>query len=64
MSDGSNTAELNELLNLIWKLDGVVKDFLPNVGRCALQDYAALNDTLCEATRVLIKYGRTPHVGR
>lgn len=39
-SDGSNEAELNELLILIWKLDGVVKDFLPNIGKCALQDYA------------------------
>lgn len=56
--------ELEALLDLIYQLDGVVKDFLPNIGKCALQDYQALNIGLCEATRVLIKYGRTPKKGR
>lgn len=29
----------------------VVLDFLPNIGRCALQDYAKLNESLVQAER-------------
>ena len=29
----------------------VVKDFLPNVGQCALQDYGRLNDFMIMATK-------------
>lgn len=57
-------AELMVLVKLIQKLDGVVKDFMPNIGKCVLQDYQALNDSLCEAHVVLIKYGFTPKKGR
>lgn len=31
----------------------VIKDFLPNVRRCVLQDYARLNDVLVESSALL-----------
>lgn len=44
-----------ELENLARKLTAVVEDFLPNIGKCVLQDYGQLNDALMESTRLLGK---------
>lgn len=39
----------------IRQLEAVVKDFLPNIGKCVLRDYKRLNESLLEATRILGK---------
>jgi len=39
--------DMRELAKLGYE---VVKDFLPNVGQCALQDYGRLNDFMMKAT--------------
>lgn len=31
----------------------VIEDFMPNIGRCVLQDYGRLNDVLCESRQLL-----------
>lgn len=38
---------------LIKKLTEVVEDFLPNIGKCALQDYGRLNDAMIESKKRL-----------
>lgn len=46
---------VNEITNLkaLVKLgESVVEDFLPNIGKCVLQDYYALNDFLVKAKKV------------
>lgn len=35
------------------RLVAVINDFLPNVGRCVLQNYGELNSSLVDARRVL-----------
>jgi len=34
----------------------VIEDFMPNIGRCVLQDYGRLNDVLLDSARLLKKY--------
>lgn len=34
----------------------VIEDFMPNLGRCVLQDYARLNAVLCDSARLLKEY--------
>ena len=43
--------ELELLRRLVAKGYAVVNDFLPNVGRCALQDYERLNTFMVDAAR-------------
>lgn len=38
---------------LVRQLHAVVEDFMPNIGKCVLQDYKRLNDTLVEARKFL-----------
>jgi hypothetical protein len=40
--------ERDKLRALALKGRAVVEDFMPNVGRCALQHYDTLNEFLCE----------------
>lgn len=42
-------AEIERLRNLVLKGAEVVQDFMPNIGRCALQDYERLNTFIVEA---------------
>jgi hypothetical protein len=44
--------ERDDLRKLVAKGLAVVEDFMPNIGVCALQDYARLNEFLIEATRM------------
>lgn len=44
---------VEETKALVRKLTAVVEDFLPNIGRCALQDYGRLNEALCESRAFL-----------
>ena len=41
-------AEIERLRGLVKMGEAVVEDFMPNIGLCALQDYARLNQFLCE----------------
>ena len=50
--------EREGLLALIKKLNGVIEDFMPNIGRCVLQDYQSLNEGLLEAAKVLARAER------
>lgn len=43
--------ELEEMRELAKQGYEVVKDFLPNVGQCALQDYGRLNEFMMAAAR-------------
>lgn len=45
-------AERDRLRALVKQGEAVVNDFMPNIGRCALQDYGRLNDFLIEAGKV------------
>lgn len=45
--------ETKNLLRLLKMGVAVVEDFMPNIGRCALQDYGRLNDFLVESAKVL-----------
>ena len=50
--------ELVEALGIALR---VINDFLPNVGRCALQNYKELNDILVVGPRAIAKAnGTTP----
>lgn len=44
--------ELNRLRALVLMGEKVVEDFMPNIGKCALQDYGRLNEFLIEAAKV------------
>lgn len=44
-------------LLLIQQMRAVICDFMPNIGRCALQDYALLNKVLCESRDILFDAG-------
>jgi len=52
LQNDAREAEINRLRNLVLLGLAVVDDFLPNVGRCALQDYGRLN-TFCVEARKL-----------
>mgnify|MGYP001606641790 FL=1 len=47
--EAAATAEIARLRKLVIKGLGVVNDFLPNIGQCALQDYEGLNMFCVEA---------------
>lgn len=42
-----------ELLDLLTRALLVIEDFLPNIGRCVLQDYGRLNDVLIDGHKML-----------
>jgi len=44
--------EIRQLRELVKMGEQVVEDFMPNIGRCALQDYGRLNTFLIEARKV------------
>ena len=44
--------ELDRLRALVLMGEKVVEDFMPNIGKCALQDYGRLNEFLIEAAKV------------
>lgn len=53
-------SRLAEAEVLIAKGLAVVHDFLPNIGRCVLQDYQRMNEFCCEAaTRAAMKRLKT-----
>jgi hypothetical protein len=43
---------ITELVNLVAMGEKVVEDFMPNIAKCALQDYGRLNEFLLAAKRV------------
>lgn len=45
-------AESARLRNLVLMGAEVVEDFLPNIGRCALQDYGRMNSFLVESSKL------------
>ncbi len=51
-SEGNPATQHSELLKIIDKGYAVVLDFMPNIGKCVLQDYKRLNEFLIEARRV------------
>ena len=46
------STEIVKLRDLVLMGEKVVEDFMPNIGRCALQDYGRLNEFLIEAAKV------------
>jgi hypothetical protein len=42
-------AEIERLRSLVLKGEDVVMDFMPNIGRCAIQEFGRLNDFLLAA---------------
>lgn len=44
-------AEVARLRKLVQTGLAVVKDFMPNIGKCVLQDYGRLNEFLIESSR-------------
>jgi hypothetical protein len=44
-------------LLLIQQMRAVICDFMPNIGRCVLQDYALLNKVLCDSRDMLFDAG-------
>jgi hypothetical protein len=44
----------NNVRKLISDLVAVIDDFLPNIGKCVLQDYGRLNTALIEAREFLL----------
>ena len=41
--------KIDKLEDLVKMGEEVVEDFMPNIGKCALQDYGRLNDFLMQA---------------
>jgi len=48
--DKGNDYDVEEMIALAKQGYEVVKDFLPNVAHCALQDYGRLNEFMIKAT--------------
>lgn len=48
--DKGDDYDVEKMIELAKQGYEVVKDFLPNVGQCALQDYGRLNDFMIKAT--------------
>ena len=46
---------MEQLEDLVQDLTLVVEDFLPNTGRCVLQDYGRLNDVLLRSQQLVGK---------
>jgi hypothetical protein len=51
-------SERDAALDVVAELLGVVDDFMPNVGRCNLQNYQRLNEAPFKARRLLMNAGR------
>ena len=54
------TAEIERLRALVAKGNAVVQDFMPNIGRCALQRYDLLNEFTFEAAAIVRKADQPP----
>lgn len=52
----SIAADLAAMRDTLAQAIAVIEDFMPNIGRCVLQDYGRLNDVLCDSGRLLRKY--------
>jgi len=52
--------DVKTLIKLIFDLESVVNDFLPNIGHCALQDYGMLNDVLVRVEALKKEVKTTP----
>lgn len=50
--------EHKRMKDLVRMAVAVVEDFLPNIGRCALQDYDRLNTFLIESKKALEEGGK------
>lgn len=48
------SAEITRLRRLVKMGEAVVEDFMPNIGKCALQDYGRLNEFLIEAAKIKV----------
>ncbi len=48
---------------LIPRLVAVIDDFLPNVGRCALQNYGELNSSLVDARALMREFEKPAQAG-
>ena len=48
--DKGDDYDVEKMIELAKQGYEVVKDFLPNVGQCALQDYGRLNEFMIKAT--------------
>lgn len=46
--------ELTKLRRLVKQGEAVVEDFMPNIGKCVIQDFGRLNQFLIEAKKVQI----------
>lgn len=44
--------EIDRLRKIVKMGQAVVEDFMPNIGKCVLQDFARLNTFLCDAAEV------------
>lgn len=42
-----------EVVEVLELLIGTIDDFLPNIGKCALQDYGRLNEGLVRGRKLL-----------
>lgn len=51
MKKSEMEVEIQELKRLLKDAVLVIEDFLPNIGRCALQNYERLNTVLCESRK-------------
>ena len=58
--DAAPAAEIVRLRKLVQKGREVVEDFLPNIGRCALQRYDRLNEFMVEAAALRAADNSTP----
>jgi len=52
----SIAADLVALRDTLAQAIAVIEDFMPNIGRCVLQDYGRLNDVLRDSGRLLKEY--------
>lgn len=52
--EGGDTENLRDCLR---RAILVIEDFMPNIGRCVLQDYERLNNVLCDSRALLTQRG-------
>lgn len=60
--DAALIAAAPDLRDCLVQAVAVIEDFMPNIGRCALQDYGRLNDVLKMSAK-LLRDTKTPDVG-
>ena len=53
---GEVARDFVDMRNTLESAIKVIEDFLPNIGKCVLQDYGRLNDVLVESSSLLRKY--------